>query len=106
MVISWFDLVHTAMAIATKKSGNETYKVGYSFLKHLFWYIENPSWVVRYTRSQVIKHFLVLVPSSPQKKPKLYYYRNLFLFVGLIELSDLMGSISKLGKLKMWKGEG
>ena len=68
MVISWFDLVHTAMAIATKKSGNETYKVGYSFLKHLFWYIENPSWVVGYTRSQVIKHFLVLVPSPPPKK--------------------------------------
>ena len=68
MVISWFDLVHTAMAIATKKSGNETYKVGYSFLKHLFWYIENPSWVVRYTRSQVIKHFLVLVPSPPPQK--------------------------------------
>ena len=56
------------MAIATKKSGNETYKVGYSFLKHLFWYIENPSWVVGYTRSQVIKHFLVLVPSPPPKK--------------------------------------
>ena len=70
MVISWFDLVHTAMAIATKKSGNETYKVGYSFLKHLFWYIENPSWVVGYTRSQVIKHFLVFVPSSPPPPPK------------------------------------
>ena len=70
MVISWFDLVHTAMAIATKKSGNETYKVGYSFLKHLFWYIENPSWVVRYTRSQVIKHFLVIVPPPPPQKKK------------------------------------
>ena len=58
------------MAIATKKSGNETYKVGYSFLKHLFWYIENPSWVVGYTRSQVIKHFLVLGPSPHPKKKK------------------------------------
>ena len=58
------------MAIATKKSGNETYKVGYSFLKHLFWYIENPSWVVGYTRSQVIKHFLVLVGGGGGQKKK------------------------------------